>query len=287
MRLDALHTFCTLVETGNFHRTADRVNRTQPAVTQQLQGLERDLGHTLIDRKTGAPTPAGRVLYERATGVLRGADNLVQALSDFDESAVGALRVGTSDTNALYYLPPFIKAFAKAMPQTRLVVVSRSSAGIADEVERGNLDLGIVTLPMDRPALDTKPLFEQRLVLVVPRRDPLASKTRVSLRAIHDRPLVLLERDTHTGALLRRHFEERNFDPHVVMDSGSFEVIKRYVAEGIGISIVPEMVITKRNARELATVSIPGLPKVSIGVITRRDAYETKSARAFLDMLSD
>lgn len=286
MTLDALRCFCAVVDLGNFRRAAERVHRSQPAVSQQVKALETEFGHILLDRKTSQPTPAGQIVYERGLRLLHGADGLTRELADFDETAHQELRIGTSDTNALYFLPAYVKAFAKAMPQTRLVVISRPSDTIAGEIHRGGLDLGIVTLPIAQPGIESRGLFQQQLVLVTPKRHPIAKGRKIAISRLGDTPLVLLDAETRTGALLRKFFRQQNFTPNVVLDSGSFEVIKRYVAEGVGLSILPEMVVTKADRRTLATVKVTGLPVIHIGAIWRQGAYRTQAASAFLDLIS-
>ena len=286
MNLDALRCFCAIVDTHSFRLAAERIHRSQPAVSQQLKALEREVGHALLDRKRGEPTPAGRLLYKRAQQVLGAADSMARELADFDESLTQELRVGTSDTTALYVLPPHVRRFAKAMPHTRLVLVNRSSGAISERVLRGELDMGIVTLPMRHPALEEEELFQQRLVLVAPKAHPLARRKRITLSALREESMLLLDANTRTGALLREHFREAGFTPQVVLDSGSFEVIKRYTAEGIGLSFLPEDVVGSED-KGLATVTIPGLPRVPIGVIRRKGAYLSKAEQAFLRLLRE
>lgn len=285
MNLDALRCFCAVVDTGNFRLAAERVHRSQPAVSQRIKTLEREYGQTLLDRKTATPTPAGRIVYARATALLHDADGLARELEDFDESAGHELRVGTSDTNALYFLPRYVREFAEAMPHTRLVVISRSSDAVAEGVHRGELDLGIVTLPVAREGLEARELFRQQLTLVLPAKHPLSARRRLSLSRLVGEPFVLLQRETRTGTLLREFFREQAFDPQVVLDSGSFEVLKRYVVEGVGLSFLPEIVVTGADRNALATVRVPGLPAIRIGAVWRTGAYQTKAAEAFLQLL--
>ncbi len=282
MTLDALRCFCAVIDRGSFRLAGEEVNRSQPAITQQIQSLERELGQVLVDRKTCTPTGAGQVVYERGSRLLLSARNLRTEVADFEELGSRELVVGTSDTNALYFLPEHVSAFSRAMPDTRLVVHCRSSDAVADEVERGELDLGIVTLPLTREGLETRRLFEQRLVLVAPRSHALAKQRGTSLPRLRGENFVLIHGRTRTGGLLRAFFREHAFEPRVVMDSGSFEVIKRYVASGVGLSILPEMVLGPHDRDTIATIRIAGLPRVSIGAIWRGESYQTKAARAFL-----
>ncbi len=284
MTLDSLRCFCAIVETGSFHAAADRVNRSQPAISQQLKSLERETGHTLIERKTARFTPAGQTLYARARQLLLNAETMAREMKDFDESASHELRVGTSDTTALYLLPPYVRRFAKLLPRTRLVLTNRSSDAIADLVARAELDLGIVTLPLLRSGLTEEVLFRQRMVLVLPARHPRAKAPRLTLHDLKNEPFLLIDEHTRTGALLRGCFRAAGFTPQTVMDSGSFEVIKRYVAEGVGLSFLPECVITPQD-RRLRTRPLVELPEVSIGAIGRKGAYQSKAEQALLALL--
>lgn len=283
MTLDALRCFCAVIDRGSFRLAGEEVHRSQPAITQQIQGLERELRQVLLDRKTCTPTGAGQVVYDRGSRLLLFARNLQAEVADFDEADSHELLVGTSDTNALYFLPEHVRAFSRSMPDTRLVVHCQSSDAVADEVDRGDLDLGIVTLPMEREGLETRELFEQRLVLVAPKSHALSNQKSTSLSRLRGESFVLIHERTRTGGILRGYFREHGFEPRVAMDSGSFEVIKRYVASGVGLSILPEMVLGAHDLNSIAVIRLAGLPRVSIGVVWRGEAYQTRAARAFLE----
>lgn len=284
MTLDGLRCFCAIVEAGNFRAAAMAVHRSQPAVSQQLRVLEHEAGHRLIDRKRGLPTPLGGLLYARACQILHSVDALGREVAEFDMEIGHELRVGASDTTALHALPSVVKRFSGVAPHTRLVLVNRNSDAIAQQVLQGSLDLGIVTLPQHHAELNEEELFHQRLVLAVPARHALAKKRGIKLSDLAGEPLLLLDAQTRTGALLRSYFHEQRFEPQVKLDSGSFEVIKRYIAEGIGLSFVPESVASPSDNR-IATRRLPGLPSVPIGVIWRKDAYRSKAANVFLELL--
>tara|TARA_R110001592_G_scaffold44843_2_gene143862 strand:- start:423 stop:1295 length:873 start_codon:yes stop_codon:yes gene_type:complete len=285
MTLEALRCLCAIIETRSFRAAAERLHRSQPAISQQLKSLEREVGHSLVERKTGRPTPVGELIYAQGTEILQSVESLSHEVADFASVANRELRVGTSDTTALYVLPPLVHEFSSRMPETRVVLVNRNSGAIVEQVLDGTLDLGIVTLPTEMADLEEVALFRQRFVVVVPRSHPLATKRRLSLEALAGEHFVLLEEATRTGAMLRRFFAEYHFTPQVVVDSGSFEVIKRFVSEGVGISLLPEMVV--RPDDPVQSIPMTGLPEVTLGAIWRRGAYQSKAQRAFVTMLQE
>lgn len=284
MTLDQLRSFRAVVEAGSFRGAADLMHRTQPAITHQIKGLEREAGHLLIDRKTMRLTPAGQRLYDRACPLLSDAESIQRGMRDFDETESRELRLGTSDTTALYVLPPIVRKFMRAEPAARLRIINRPTEVIAQLVLRGELDLGIVTLPTRKPQLEEHLLMEQELVLVTSRKHALAAKQSISLNALGGETFLMLEEQTRTGTLMRAHFRAHGFEPRVALDSGSFEVIKRYIAEGIGVSFLPRNTITRRDT-DLVTLRVPGLPRIAIGTIHRKGAYQTRAVRAFREIL--
>lgn len=285
MTIDALRCFCAVVDTGSFREAAARVYRSQPAVSQQIKSLERELGHVLLDRRTSAPTAVGKILYERGKAILIAEESLREELADIDEAWSRELRVGSSDTVALHLLPDVVGAFSAKMPSTRLVIVSRSTAAVVAQVLSGAVDLGVVTLPVSHPDLHEQALWDLTLTGVAPRGHALAGKARVTLKQFTSYPFLALEPETRTGSLIREYFRREDVEPHVALDSGSFEVIKRYVTEGLGVSIVPERIVG--GGERLVKVRIPRLPVLRIGVVWRRGAYHSRATRRFLALLGE
>jgi len=282
---EALRCLCAVVDTGSFRAAADRLFRSQPAVSQQIKGLEALVGHTLIERHTGQPTPAGELLYRRAQTILDQLDSAGREVAEFQEAAAKPLRIGTSDTTAIYFLPAAVRRFAQVMPDTRLEVINRPSHAIAELVASRDLDLGLVTLSVHQPSLEVRALYKQTLVLAVPIDHPLARFKTVSLSRLAAEPMLLLDAGTQTGQRLREFFDAHQFAPDVLLDSISFEVIKAYVAEGVGVGFLPERAITKDD-RRLKAVRVKGAPSIGIGAVWRRAAYQSRAARTFLDLLA-
>lgn len=285
MTLDQLRCLRAVVEQGRFRAAADSLHLSQPAVSKQLKSLERELGgQPLIDRKTARPTALGVKVYERASRILLDTEALQAELLDQDDRVERELRLGSSDTTALYLLPEYLRLLSTRMSRTHITLINRSSDGIADLVAKGGVDLGIVTLPMARPDLEERPLFQQRLVVVLPADHRLARRRSLTLEMLAGEPVLQLDQETRTGSALGEFFMRQHFTPRVVLDSGSFEVIKRYIAERLGISFLPESVI-RREDSQLVSRPLDGLPEISIGAIWRRGGYLSHCSRALLELM--
>lgn len=282
--LESMRCLCAVVETGNFRLAAERVHRSQPAVSQQLKKMEQEAGQVLLERKTGRLTAAGQVVYARARQMLSDLDNLEEEIRDLGTLGEASLRVGTSDTTALYVLPSHVQHFMEAHPQTRLTLISRSSDAITQLVLEGAVDLGIVTLPLEHDDLEVEELYQQQLALVLPREHPLAARKQVRLAQLKDIPMLQLDAHTRTGELLQQFFAQEAFIPQTVIDSGSFEVIKRYIKAGAGVAFLPQDALTEED-HTLMAIPMKGLPKVPIGAVWRRGAYQTRVVRDFLKQL--
>ncbi len=286
MTIESLRCFCAVAETGSFRRAAGRVFRSQPAVSQQIKALERQLGYAVVNRRTGRLTAQGEEFYSRASAIVRSFNALERDMADRGPAGAGEFRLGASDTTAVHFLPPHVRRFTERMPRTRLVITTRSSDAIAAQVLRGELDLGLVTLPQNHPELEEAVLFRQLLVPVVPAGHPLAAAGEVGWPDLAGLPMLLIDRRTRTGAALREHFEKVGFSPQVVLDSGSFEVVKRYLAEGAGVSFLPEGILTPSDTG-LRALEMPDLPEIVIGALWRRDTPLSRAAGVFLETLRD
>ena len=284
MKLVQLQTFCALIEGGSLDAAAERVRLTQPAVSQHLRALETEFGVELYERRAGKATPAGDRLYRRARALLNAGADLRREMREFDESAE-ELTVGASDTNALYFLPPYIRTFRNAHARTPLSVVCRPSGAIAEAVSRGEIDVGIVTLPVDAEGLAQRELDEQNLVLITPKKHALLGGKWGSPKRPREEPMVRREAAARTGGAIERFLAEHGILPNVVMRTGSFEVVKRYVTEGIGLSFVPERVLTAAERKSLGVLTVAGLPKLAVGVVWRAAGYQAIGARRFLNVL--
>src|SRR3954468_7408258 len=203
-----LNAFVSVARQGGFSKAAKQLGKTQSSVSQSVLLLEQELGHQLLIRDGHTPrlTDAGRALFTRATHILDEMALAQAELSALSELSFGELVLGTSDTLACYFLPPVFAAFRARYPKVELRIDNRPSPVVAERVSEGQVDLGIVSLPLPQGLEMSGRSVAERLdcVLLAPQEDvavcapdhPLAAQGEVSVQDLAPHPLLLLDRTT-------------------------------------------------------------------------------------------
>lgn len=300
MTLDTarLTAFVAVSHQGGFSKAAKQLGKTQSSVSQAVLLLEQELGQKLFARDGHTPrlTDAGRALLSRATRIL---DEMALAhaeLSALSELSFGELVLGTSDTLACYFLPPVFAAFRARYPKVELRIDNRPSPVVAERVSEGQVDLGIVSLPLPQwlavsgrsasERLDTVVLAPQEDVAVCAPDHPLAKRREVSVRDLASHPLLLLDRTTSSRALVDLAFATEKAAPIVAMEMSSVEVLKRLCELGFGVAIVPRFSVQREQLG--GTLSVLQLKHFgaarSVGALTPKAFAPTHAARAFLEL---
>lgn len=290
MDLDSarLRVFAAVARAGGFSRAAARLHRTQPAVSQAIRALEDDVGEPLLVRlgRGVKLTAAGEVLLEhaeRSFAVLDAARERLQALQSLE---AGELAIGTSDTNACYVLPPVLGAFRARYPGVELRISNRPSPITEQQVMARDVDLGFVTLPPGSNRLVAEALMVREDVAILPPAHRLAGRKRIRVAELRDEPWLLLDRGSRTRAWIDARLAGGPGGVRVAMELASIEAIKRLVALGFGISVVPRIAVAAEVASgALACASIfPRREARQLGVVRPRGVPLGRAAAAFLSL---
>jgi DNA-binding transcriptional LysR family regulator len=288
-RLKPLRAFCQTTRLGSVSRAAEALYVSQPAITLQLQALERELGQKLFERsgRRLVPTRAGEALYELARPLIDGIDTLPAAFRDALKGMdAGALNIAANSSTILYLLPRIVERFREHHPDVRLSLHNTVSADGTDLLRSDSVDL-VVGSMHDVPAdLVYEPLhrFEQRLVM--PPGHALADKPDLSLADIGQHGLILPPKRQITWRLVDLVFQQNRVPYTVALEVGGWEVIKQYVAMGMGISILSSICLTEADRGRLVTRPLDRFfPARSYGVVMRKGRLPSPQARAFMDLI--
>jgi DNA-binding transcriptional LysR family regulator len=283
MDIDALQAFSAVAATNSFSRAASHLHLTQPAVSKRVAGLERELGSALFDRvgRNVTLTEAGRQLLPRAQQLLLDIADVKRQIANLSGAVSGTLAMGTSHHIGLHRLPPVLSAFARDYPEVRLDIRFMDSEVVCEAVAAGELELGVMTLPLEPPeSLRLDALWEDPLELVVGRQHPLAGVRRPGLDRLLGHTAVLPAADTYTRAILREALGAREAKLSVAMSTNYLETLKMLAATGLGWTLLPRTMID----RDLRVLTVEGLAlRRWLGIATSARRTLSNAAGAMIE----
>ena len=288
-RFKPLRAFCQVARLGSVSRAAETLYLSQPAVTLQLQALERELGQPLFERsgRRLALSREGEALYELARPLVEGIDGLETAFRErLRGMDAGELNVAAGTSTILYLLPRIVARFRGLHPQVHLKLHNVTGAGGLDLLRSDAVDMAVGSM-LDVPAdLDYLPAYRFEPMLIMPPGHPLAAKADIALADLSPYGLILPPQRLTTYRMVDLVFQQARVPYTVALEVGGWEVIKQYVAMGLGISIVTAICLTdadrsRLDARSLATF----FPARSYGVVLRKGKFLSPQARAFVELI--
>ena len=286
-RLKQLRAFCMAAKTRSISRAAEQLFQSQSTVTLQIQALEREMGLCLFERRGRrmALTPEGEVLRELAQPLVDGIDGLEQDFhARFGRLEGGELHIAAGESTTLYILPDYIKRFAETYPGVEIKLHNVTGRDGMAMLRADEADLAVGSMLEVPDDIVYSPTFSFSPVLIAPRDHPLAGKKRVTLEDICPYGLILPPRHLATWRFLELVFSQHGLEFKVSLEAGGWEIIKKYVALGLGISIVSGICLTGEEA--LARFPLDEwIPRRSYGVVVRRGKFLSPQAKAFIDLV--
>lgn len=260
---------------------------SQPSVSLLLAALERELGAKLLTRvgRRMQPTEEGQVLYELARPIVEGVENLdAEFRKRLSGQRIQSLDIAAGTSTIQYLLPPLVKRFRERHPDIPLRLHNVTGRDGLALLRSGEVDLAVGSM-LEVPAdLDYAPVYFFDPVLIMPRGHPLAERTEIRIEDLSPHGLILPPKRLTTYRLVDAVFRARGVPYTVAMEVGGWELIKQYVAMGLGISIVTSICLTGRE--ELATHNLRRyFPQRSYGVVIRKGAYLPPPAREFIALI--
>ena len=273
-----------IAEDHSFGRAAVRLGYTQSAVSQQIATLERIVGEQLIERP-GGPRPvtlteAGELLLRHAASIVARLQAAQADLHALRSGEVGTLRVGTFQSVGARVLPEAMRRFVASWPQIEVSLVELEDDEVAAAIERGEIDVGFVLLPIEDAPIETVEVLHDPYVLVKPKGSPL----QPSLRAIAAEPLVGF-RDSPVIANVEAAFRARGVEPTWAFRSNDNPTVQGLVAAGVGNAVMPRLTVDERDPR-VEIVDLPSVPPRIIALARHRDRYASPATRAFMETVT-
>ena len=274
-------------KTGSISQAAEALYQSQPTVTLQIQALEREMNITVFERRGPhiSLTPEGVVLLQVAQPLVDGIEGLEESFhAHFGRLDRGELKIAAGESTILYIMPEYIKRFTEAYPgiQIKLHNVTGRDGMAMLRADEADLAIGsMLDVPDD---IVYRPSIFYSSTLITPPEHPLAQKESISLEDISPYGLILPPRHLATWRMLEMVFSQHGLNFKVSLEAGGWEIIKKYVALDMGISIVTGVCLTDHD--ELWTYPLDEfMPKRSYGVVLRRGKFLSPQGQAFIDMI--
>ncbi|HEU5470143.1 MAG TPA: LysR family transcriptional regulator [Actinophytocola sp.] len=287
MTLQQLLYFVAVAETRHFTEAARRTHVAQPSLSKQIQTLEGELGAPLFSRARGhvALTPAGEALLPVAKRILSDVDSARLEVAELVGLRRGRVRLGATPSLCVGVLPGVLRRFHDAYPGIQLVVQESGSRDLTRALTGGELDLALIIVRPQRvdAALTATPILRERLVVAAAADGP-PGPARVA--ALRNTRMVMFRdgydlRETTLAACRRAGFE-----PRLAVEGGEMDAVLRFVEAGLGVAVVPSMVLPGRTALRATALTAPVLRR-TIALAHRSDVPPTNAARAFRTTLFD
>lgn len=285
MDLRQLNALVAIADHGSFSAAAAALATVQSNISTHVKKLEAELNVELVDRSTGSLTEAGQLVVERARRVTVELDALAADVTALTHEVVGVVRLGIIGTAARWIVPQLIELTPDRYPHLHLVFVEATTIGLDVQLANGQVDLGVLGLPASGSELRTEPLFEEDLVIAVPRDHPMAQQKMVRLAQLAELPLILPLRGVSYRDELDAVTAAHRIVLHPRAEVDSLRLMTSLSFEGSGYGILPSGAISTARARDFALVPVEGLAPRIVGVAQRRRGLPGAPVRAILEML--
>jgi DNA-binding transcriptional LysR family regulator len=287
MDFDQLETFLEVARLSSFSRAAEKRYRTQPAISAQIRALEEEVGARLLDRTGGkvSITAAGKAFQKFAEDTLQARRAILIQLAEMERVPRGELVVGANEATCLYILPEVFAEFKTQYSGVHVSINRAEHARILEQVIDHSVDFGIVSLPVTDNRLTVVPIHKDELIVIVDPQHALAKQKSVTVAQTAEFPL-LLPKAGYTRDCIDNAFADRRLKAIVSMELDSSELLKRFVAAGVGIGYVAKsnVVEDSRNGVLCALTLSDAQMRRDLALVFRKDKALSRAALAFIDI---
>jgi DNA-binding transcriptional LysR family regulator len=285
MDINQLEVLIAVAQEKSFSRAAERLHRTQPAISQAIRRLETEIGEPLFDRssKDGTMTATGRVLFGHAQQMLNLRHSAHAAIKELRGLQRGKLSLSANEYTVMYLLPilPVLRA---RHPHIKIEVKRSLASRISSEILARETEIGIVSFKPNDPSVASVPVLTDELALIVPLNHPLATKQVVSVRELGAESFIAHNVPSPYREKVVRTFEKYRTPLNISLEMPTLEAIKRFVEGGMGVALIPKLAAQAEIARgQIASLTVREMKlERRLYLVYRKGATLSHAAQAFL-----
>lgn len=291
MEFAQLEALVTIAQERSFSRAAERLARTQPAVSIAIKKLEDEIGAPLLDRarKNVTLTDAGEVLFEYAQKIINLRREAASAIHELRQLHYGKVTVGANESMSLYFLPDIILAYRQQHPQIKVEVYRTFSELLPAKIKEHRVDFGLLAFDPQDSQLESLPVLRDELVLIMSPKHRLAKKSKVTVQELGGESFLAHNVKSPSREKVIQFFRDHQVPLNISIELATIETIKRFAEMNLGLAFVPRMCVQEEiRTGKLVTVPVQGMKiKRTLRLVYLRDRVHSHSAAAFLQLVKE
>jgi DNA-binding transcriptional LysR family regulator len=283
--LNSLLVFHEVAKHKSFSKAAEGLFISQPAVTKHIKNLELKVGMGLLQRGKGGVilTEAGKTLYKYTHKISSHLMEIENVLGNLQKDHYGQLKIGTTESYSKCLMPKLLSGFQASFPSIKITL----DVGNSEEIEKGLLnyknDLALIGMTKVSSKFESIPFLRERLVLIVSPTHPLAKRQMVSLKELEEFPLIIRSKGSTTRRILLLAFKDLDIHPSPLIEAGSSEFIKQWVAEGKGVSAIVKRIVEDEEKRGIIkTVTLVEKLYLEVAFLYLKEERYNPSIKTFI-----
>ncbi len=290
MEIRQLEMLLTVVEKKGYVNAGQHLHLSHSAIHRQIRLIEEEIGEKVFVRsgRTMRLTETGKLLVDLAVRVKHEVHAALRQIKDMDQLVSGRLRIGTGTTTLLFFLPPVLEAFRRKYPGLEMQIITGGADSVIQEIQAGNLDLGLVSEPREgwnkERGLHYERLYGEEFILAVSRKHRLAKRKQIPWSELRDVPLISFPKTTRVRHLIDAHFEKGRVVPKIAMELENEEAIEKMIEISLGAGFIAKRRILKSKLHSLQVGDNPIVLQIAA---VRSDSYTPRSIIEFMALCRD
>jgi len=283
MELRQLEYFQAVGRLGSVTKAAEQLHVAQPSISVSVKNLEAELGVRLLDRskKNIALTTEGFIFLQRVEYVLNSLQDAVAEMGDFRRPLKGSIKIGITPIMGAFLFPHAFAEFRKQNPDIGIIVVEEGSLAIRSQLEKGELDIGILITSGVSSPLETYPITSGQIHVCLSANNPLGEHPSIPFKWLRDQPFILFKEDTYIRQQILTECSKRHFSPRIAFSSSQIGTVLGMVAQGVGISFFLEEIV--RGHAEIVSRPLFKPLFLEAGLAWNKKRYLSKTTQVFID----
>ncbi|MGM7682828.1 LysR family transcriptional regulator [Cytobacillus sp. Hm23] len=304
MEIRLLEYALAISRSRNFTKAAESLHIAQPSLSKQISKLENELGVQLFIRKHGniTPTPAGVRFLKKAEKIVLMRNDLIREMKEVNQGTSGELIIGSTAVTGGHVLPPLLQEYKQRYPNVQIKLVEESTKQLTSLTAKGEIDIAILALPIEDTYLTTKIMFTESLNIVLPTKitswmpshiqslltpSQIKHTQTLSLESLSQCPFILLKQGFRFRNSVLELCAKSGFQPQIEFETSSIETAQSLVKNGLGVTIVPNMVVHQNSNTQLTYFKINSNPTRTLVFAYHHERYLSSPSRAFMSVFDE